>query len=126
MAAIHSRNTKLELRVRRAVHANGFRYRIHEKYLTGKPDLVFPRYKLIVFVHGCYWHGHVCKEAKRPSTNLSYWTPKIDGNMTRDARVTSDLEAAGWEVFVVRECTANEDTAALVEHLRNKKAERTA
>ena len=126
MAAIRSRDTKLELSVRHAVHAAGFRYKLNQRNLPGKPDMVFPRYKMIAFVHGCYWHGHVCREAKRPNSNLSYWTPKIDGNMARDARVIGLLEQAGWEVAVIRECTVDEDTARLTELLREKKAAQAA
>jgi DNA mismatch endonuclease (patch repair protein) len=121
MAAIRSRDTKLELRVRRSVHADGFRYRVNRKDLPGKPDMVFSRYRLIVLVHGCYWHGHICKEAKRPLSNLSYWTPKIEGNMERDRRVIASLEQGGWEVFIVRECTVKGDIAELLEVLKSKR-----
>jgi DNA mismatch endonuclease (patch repair protein) len=122
MAAIRSRDTKLELLVRHAVHRQGFRYRLHNRSLPGKPDLVFHRYSLVVLVHGCYWHGHICKEAKRPNSNLSYWTPKIEGNMARDAKVTAALQASGWEVFIVRECSVKEDTIELIELLATKRA----
>jgi DNA mismatch endonuclease (patch repair protein) len=122
MAAIRSRDTKLEIAVRHAVHAEGFRYRLHRKDLPGKPDLVFRAFRLVVLVHGCYWHGHVCKEARRPTSNLSYWAPKIEGNMARDRRVVEALKEAGWDVFIVRECTVKEDTARLIGLLRGRKA----
>jgi DNA mismatch endonuclease (patch repair protein) len=121
MAAIRSRNTRPEMSVRRAVHAAGFRYRINQKSLPGKPDLVFSRFKIAAFVHGCYWHGHTCKEAKRPLSNLAYWTPKIDGNVARDERVKAELENSGWHVVIVRECTAREDTRSLISLLQTKR-----
>ena len=122
MAAIRSRDTRLELAVRKAIHAEGFRYRLHRRDLPGKPDLVFPRYRLVVLIHGCFWHGHICREARRPNTNLAYWTPKIEGNMARDRRVIAAMNENGWETFVVRECTMQEDTTALIKILRSKKA----
>ncbi len=122
MAAIRSRDTKPELAVRRAVHARGFRFRLHRRSLPGKPDMVFSRYRLAVLVHGCYWHGHVCREARRPNSNLSYWTPKIEGNMARDAQVSAALRSAGWDVFVVRECTLQQDIEALLERLERERA----
>lgn len=118
MAAIRSRDTKPEMLVRRAVHRAGFRYRLHAKHLPGKPDLVLLRHKVVVFVHGCFWHGHICREARRPRSNLDYWTPKIEGNMRRDAAATASLQALGWRVVVVRECTVMEDTSGLLELLR--------
>lgn len=114
MAAIRSRDTRLEMSVRSVVHRAGFRYRVDSKRLPGKPDLVFPRFRLVAFVHGCYWHGHICREARRPNSNLSYWTPKIEGNMARDAKVKRQLVSLGWEVFVIRECSVTEDTAKLL------------
>lgn len=117
MAAIRSKNTGLEMRVRRAIHAAGFRYRLHYRNLPGKPDLVFPKYRVVAFVHGCYWHGHICREARRPNSNLSYWTPKIEGNMARDRAVSERIEQMGWDVWTIRECTVESDIAALLDHL---------
>lgn len=122
MAAIKNRDTKIELIVRRALHAAGFRFRLHRKDLPGKPDVVLPKLQTAVFVHGCFWHGHICKEARRPKSNLAYWTPKIEGNMVRDARVLSAIEAMGWNVFVLRECTIHEDTRELIDRLKRKVA----
>lgn len=122
MAAIRNRDTKIEFIVRRALHAAGFRFRLHRKDLPGKPDVVLPGLRAAVFVHGCFWHGHVCREARRPKSNLAYWTPKIEGNMARDARVRSDIEDRGWKVFIVRECTVREDTRRLIQILRRRKA----
>jgi DNA mismatch endonuclease (patch repair protein) len=99
----------------------GYRYRLYRKGLPGKPDLVFPKFRLVVLVHGCYWHGHVCREARRPNTNLSYWTPKLEGNMARDKRVQNELQDLGWEVFVIRECTVEQNIADLLELLNARK-----
>ena len=117
MAAIRSRDTKPELFVRRNVHAAGFRFRLHQRDLPGRPDLVFPRYDVVTFVHGCFWHGHTCKEAKRPRSNLSYWNPKIDGNVARDKRTAARLRRAGWQVITIRECKLDSGTARLIQCL---------
>jgi len=118
MAAIRSTDTKPELFVRRAAHAAGFRYRLHRRDLPGRPDLVFSRYRLVAFVHGCFWHGHVCKEAKPPRTNLTYWQPKIAGNVARDRRSVAKLRRAGWRVVVIRECELSAGTRRLINRLR--------
>ena len=117
MAAIGSKDTKPEMYVRRRVHAAGFRFRLHRRDLAGRPDLVFPRYRLAVFVHGCFWHGHDCKRAHRPRTNTAYWEPKIAKNMIRDEQSASSLERDQWEVFTLRECTLESDTADLLQRL---------
>lgn len=117
MAAIGSRNTKPELMVRRAVHAAGFRFQLHRSDLPGRPDMVFPRYGVVAFVHGCFWHGHVCKEAKRPLTNVAYWNPKIEGNMARDRRAAAKLRQSGWKVMVIRECELGSGVRRLIEKL---------
>jgi DNA mismatch endonuclease (patch repair protein) len=114
MAAIRSRDTKIELTVRKALHVAGFRFRLHRKDLPGKPDVILPGLRTAVFVHGCFWHGHVCKEARRPKSNLRYWNPKIEGNMARDRRVQAEIKARGWVAFVVRECTVERDTKRLL------------
>ena len=117
MAAIRSKDTKPELYVRRRVHAAGFRFRLHRRDLPGRPDLVLPRYRLAVLVHGCFWHGHDCERAGRPGKNTAYWGPKIEGNMIRDQRNTYSLEQEQWDVFTVRECTLERDTARLLRRL---------
>ena len=117
MAAIRSKDTKPEMHVRRRVHAAGFRFRLHRRDLPGRPDLTFPRYRLAVFVHGCFWHGHECRRAHRPRTNTAYWGPKIAANMVRDQRNASSLTRDHWEVFIVRECTLDADTARLLRQL---------
>lgn len=117
MAAIRSKDTKPELYVRRHVHAAGFRFRLHRRDLPGRPDLAFPRYRLAVFVHGCFWHGHDCGRAQMPRTNRAYWGPKIENNMIRDRRNLRSLVQHGWEVLTVRECTLEQDTSNLVGRL---------
>lgn len=91
--------------VRRLVHAMGYRYRLHRKDLPGTPDLVFPKYSKIIFVHGCYWHRHSCSEGQvQAKTNAEFWENKIRGNVARDIRHQAELEAMGWQVLVVWEC----------------------
>jgi len=105
MASIRSRDTKPEMTVRRHLHGLGFRYRLSPRELPGRPDLVLPRYKATIFVHGCFWHGHSsCKLAKLPSTNVEFWTEKISANRKRDAAMVAKLRALGWRVAVIWEC----------------------
>jgi len=105
MRAVKSVDTGPEMIVRRMLHKLGYRYRLHRKDLPGKPDLVFPSRKAVIFVHGCFWHGHNCKRgARTPKTNIPYWTNKIRRNVERDAQAISDLKAAGWRVLVIWEC----------------------
>ena len=104
MSGIRGKDTKIEVTVRKALFARGFRYRLHDPRLPGKPDLVFPRYRAVVFVHGCYWHGHECRLFRLPATNTAFWQAKIDGNRVRDMRTRQCLLDAGWRVCVVWEC----------------------
>ena len=105
MAKIRSVNTKPEMIVRRMAYRLGYRYRLHRRDLPGKPDLVFAVRKKIIFVHGCYWHGHGCSVGGRGAkSNQSYWGPKIAGNKARDASSISALIGLGWKVLVVWEC----------------------
>lgn len=105
MALVRARDTKPEMVVRRMVHALGYRYRLHRKDLPGKPDLVFPRIRSAIFVHGCFWHRHpVCKLARMPKSRLDFWQPKLEGNRDRDERNQSELEALGWRYLIVWEC----------------------
>ena len=117
MAAIRNKDTKLEKFVRSHVHAAGFRFRLHRRDLPGRPDLVFPRYRLTVFVNGCFWHGHGCSQAHRPRKNAEYWQQKIEGNVMRDQRNARSLDTIGWEVFSVWGCTVEGDTARLLRRL---------
>ncbi len=105
MSRIRSSNTAPEVALRRALHALGFRFRLHRKDLPGKPDIVLPRYKTAIFVHGCFWHRHDgCKVANTPKSNTEFWTEKFDRNVARDIRAREMLEAKGWKVIVVWEC----------------------
>jgi DNA mismatch endonuclease, patch repair protein len=105
MSAIKGKNTKPEIRVRKLLHAMGYRFRLHKKDLPGKPDIVLPRYKKIVFVHGCFWHGHKgCKRATTPKTRTGFWRNKIDKNRERDRRCVRQLRGKGYGVLTVWEC----------------------
>jgi DNA mismatch endonuclease (patch repair protein) len=104
MSAIRSKNTTPELVVRRALHAQGFRFRIHERKLPGTPDLVLPRHRAAVFVSGCFWHGHDCSLFRLPKTRPEFWQKKIEANQTRDASVVRKLSVSGWRHATVWEC----------------------
>ena len=105
MAAIHSANTKPELALRRALWQNGFRYRVNDRRLPGSPDIVLPKYRTVIFVHGCFWHGHKgCKKYTVPKTRTEFWKEKIARNQERDQAVWRSLEAKGWFVIVVWGC----------------------
>lgn len=105
MAGIRSKDTKPELLIRRGLHGRGFRFRLHDRRLPGTPDLVFPRYRSVVFVHGCFWHRHECSLFKWPSSRQEFWTAKISGNRNADERNASKLMNEGWRVLVVWECS---------------------
>lgn len=104
MSRIRGKDTRPELVLRHGLHAMGLRYRLHRKDLPGRPDMVFPRYRAAVLVHGCFWHGHDCPLFKWPATRREFWQAKIEGNRARDARDLAGLAAAGWRVLVVWEC----------------------
>jgi DNA mismatch endonuclease (patch repair protein) len=118
MSAIRGKDTAPEMAVRRLAHALGYRFRVHRKDLPGKPDLVFPGRKAVVFVHGCYWHGHGCaRGGSGAKSNQAYWGPKITRNRERDVRNAAALEEAGWRVMTVWECEVK-DRDALAARLR--------
>jgi DNA mismatch endonuclease, patch repair protein len=105
MRAVKGKDTKPEMRVRRMIHGMGYRYRLHRKDLPGKPDLVFPTKKKIIFVHGCFWHGHSCSRGARvPKSNRDYWISKINRNRDRDAQSNEALLNNGWRVLTIWEC----------------------
>lgn len=105
MRAVKSRNTSPEIALRRLLHAAGYRFRLHRKDLPGSPDIVLPGRKSVIFVHGCFWHGHSCaRGARHPKTNADYWRTKIARNAARDNETQRELRAAGWRVAVVWEC----------------------
>ena len=104
MSSVRSKNTKLELEVRRRLFALGFRYRVHGKDLPGTPDMVFPKYRAVLFVHGCFWHYHGCHLSALPNTRRSWWKKKLEGNRKRDSEVVSELKYLGWRILVIWEC----------------------
>lgn len=104
MSRIKGANTKPEVAVRSLLHRMGYRFRMHRKGLPGTPDIVLPRLSAVVFVHGCFWHGHWCKQTKMPKSKKRYWGEKIDSNRRRDARKRRQLRELGWNVVVVWEC----------------------
>lgn len=105
MAGIRGKNTRPELMIRSALHRAGFRFRLHRASLPGKPDLVLPRYRAAIFVHGCFWHGHGCHLFRWPTTREAFWREKIGRNIARDSQQMADLAGAGWRVAVIRECS---------------------
>lgn len=111
MSLVRSKNTKPEMLVRRLVHRMGFRYRLHQADLPGRPDLVFRSQRRLIFIHGCFWHGHKCRLGRMPKSRLEYWTAKITGNKERDARTLRRLRRMRWQVLVLWECQLhNPDT----------------
>jgi DNA mismatch endonuclease (patch repair protein) len=106
MSAVRGKNTKPELAVRSALFAAGYRYRLHRRDLPGSPDIVLPRYRMAVFVHGCFWHGHDCPRGRRPTSNVEFWNTKLDRNLLRDRVSRTALESAGWTVTTIWECSA--------------------
>jgi len=116
MSQIKGKNTKPEMLVRKHLHSKGFRYNLYGKYkgktLPGKPDLVLPKYKTVIFVHGCFWHAHEgCKYFKLPKTRTEWWENKLYGNKERDKKHQKELEAMGWKVIVVWECEVKKEQA---------------
>ena len=113
MAGIKSKNTQPEMMVRKFLHAQGFRYRVHARKLSGSPDIVLLKHKAAIFVHGCFWHRHPhCKYATQPSTNIDRWVSKFKDNVERDLRNQMELRALGWKVIVVWECELRATAAA--------------
>ncbi|MCG3179163.1 MAG: Very short patch repair protein [Phycisphaerae bacterium] len=118
MRAVRSTDTKPEMIVRRLVHSMGYRYRLHVKSLPGCPDLVFPKYRAVIFVHGCYWHRHNCREGRSmPASNTDYWQVKFARNRRRDACVRRNLRRLGWKVLVLWECQTR-NAATLKERIQ--------
>ena len=113
MAAIRSKNTKPEMRVRSALHAMGFRFRLHRKDLPGRPDIVLPKFRTAIFVHGCFWHCHRCKYGSvKPATRADFWAAKRAGNVARDRAHRAALRKLGWRVLVLWECEVRTTEAA--------------
>lgn len=104
MSRIRAKNTKPEMLLRRGLHGRGFRYQLHRRELAGCPDLVFPRYRAVIFVHGCFWHGHDCHLFKLPETRTEFWEKKIFRNRERDKKSVEMLRHDGWRILIVWEC----------------------
>jgi DNA mismatch endonuclease (patch repair protein) len=117
MSAVRTTSTRPEQVIARALFARGFRYRIGVKALPGKPDLVFPKWKSVILVHGCFWHGHDCHLFKWPKTRVEFWEAKIHGNRARDARQRQQLRELGWRVCIVWECATRLSSVLLDAHM---------
>src|SRR5262249_55708526 len=104
MAAVPQSNSKPEIILRQVIHAMGYRFRLHRRDLPGSPDIVLPRLRKVVFVHGCFWHRHGCRKTTTPTTNPAFWAQKFESNRARDRRVVRELKRLGWESLVVWEC----------------------
>ena len=116
MSRVSGKNTKPEILVRSLLHNMGYRFRLHRKDLPGKPDITLPKYKKIIFVHGCFWHGHIgCPRAKRPTTNNKFWNEKLNKNIERDKITVNNLKQLGWDILTVWTCEVKN-----IEKLRNK------
>jgi DNA mismatch endonuclease (patch repair protein) len=111
MSRVKNANTKPEVRVRQMLHRLGYRFRLHGKKLPGSPDIVLPKYRKVIFVHGCFWHGHTCSKGKRPATRVEFWNEKLDRNLARDSQAQQELRALGWSYLVVWECQLKDETA---------------
>lgn len=111
MAGIQSKNTKPEILIRKALHARGFRYSLHAKGLPGKPDIVMPKWRVVIFVHGCFWHRHGCRLSKLPASNAEFWLSKLKENQLRDTRVKQELVSSGWRTATIWECATRDKTA---------------
>lgn len=126
MSKVSGKDTKPEILVRKYLFSHGFRYRKNAKNLPGKPDIVLPKYKTIIFIHGCFWHGHEgCESAKLPASNIEYWTKKVSSNINRDSQNVEALKTLGWNVIVVWECELKTKCRearlnTLVQEIKNK------
>lgn len=117
MSRVRNRDTAPEKIVRKALFAAGFRYRLHSKHLPGCPDIVLPRYRVAVFVHGCFWHGHHCPRGRRPASNTAFWSEKIDRNIARDQATLAAIKQAGWKAKVIWQCDLERGTLRVIRDL---------
>lgn len=119
MSRIKGKDTKPELIVRSILHSMGYRYRLHQKNLPGKPDLVFKKYRTVIFVHGCFWHRHDgCRYAYNPKSRMKFWREKFKATVERDRKKAAELRSAGWKVIVVWECELNKNAQTVVHKIR--------
>ena len=114
MQNVKTKNTVPEIKLRSLLHKNGFRFRVNRKDLSGKPDIVLPKYRAVIFMHGCFWHGHDCPRGQRPQTNADFWNQKIDRNVIRDKSDVSLLESLGWPVLIVWVCEIKKKNEAVL------------
>jgi DNA mismatch endonuclease (patch repair protein) len=124
MGRITGRDTLPEMAVRRFLHARGYRFRLHRKDLPGRPDIVLAKYRTAIQVHGCFWHGHSCKDGRRPASNSSYWNQKLDRNLRRDRRNARKLRQLGWRQIVVWECQVADEARLEKRVLRKLESQR--
>ena len=118
MSAIKSKNTKPEIKVRKVLHSMGYRFRLHSKDLPGSPDIVLPKYKTVIFVHGCFWHRHEnCKYASTPKTRQEFWNKKFKENINRDNLNQANLSLKGWKIIIIWECQLKGDNKKLIRDL---------
>lgn len=118
MSKVKQRHTKPEIAVRKLLHRLGYRFRLHSKKLPGTPDIVLPKYKSVIFVHGCFWHQHEgCRKARRPTSNVEFWNEKLDKNIERDKRKESELKDLYWKVLTVWDCEIK-DESTLIEKIK--------
>ena len=118
MSSVKTKNTKPEILVRSILHKSGLRFRLHRKDLPGSPDIVLPKYKTAIFVHGCFWHGHDCPKGRRPASNQEFWNEKLDKNIERDKANYISLQSLGWSVKVIWECSMHETTANIIDDVK--------
>ena len=118
MSAIKSKNTKPEIKVRKVLHSMGYRFRLHSKDLPGSPDIVLPKFKTVIFVHGCFWHRHEnCKYASTPKTRQEFWNKKFKENINRDNLNQANLSLKGWKIIIIWECQLKGDIKKLIREL---------
>lgn len=125
MSKVPRRDTSPEIKIRKILHKAGYRFRVQRKDLPGTPDIVLPKYKIVIFVHGCFWHQHDnCRKSRRPTTRVEFWNEKLDKNIARDKNKSDQLKALGWKVITVWECEIkNKEIVSLAERLIQQIAE---
>lgn len=128
MSKVKSKDTKLEISVRKTLYAKGYRYRLHYQ-IPGKPDIVLPKLRIAIFVQGCFWHQHNCNKAKRPTSNVDFWNKKLDSNIARDKTFAIQLSELGWNTFYVWECQVKQNKTEVIKNLEkfiNEKSNNTS
>ena len=116
MSHVSGKNTKPEITIRKIAHSLGYRFRLHKKELPGKPDIVFPKYKKVIFINGCFWHGHKnCNRSKLPTTNIKFWLEKIEGNKKKDKSNYIRLKKLGWDYLVIWQCGITKRNTKILE-----------